>query len=331
MKLLISGDPHLKISNIDTSGQYLSWMYSLQVEYKPDQVIILGDLFDTHSIMRVEILNLWYDYLKQSPIPHILIKGNHDETAPGSNIHALTGLKSVATVIDQPTNIGNLSFIQYVHTEADFREAIRDLKGKYLFCHQTFDGAQYENGFYAPEAFDLSMLDKFKYTISGHIHKRQLLSQASKPILYYPGTPYAANFADANELKGVISIDLETELVTTIPSPCPAYYVNYFDSPEEVLNSFSTKDQSQDKFKIILRDSRASIRAFIDSQEFKKLKKLHNITFSPEYTDIIKRKIKFDENASAENILDKYIQNVLETKLDKKRLHELAKNILDTV
>jgi len=41
--------------------------------------------------------------------------------------------------------------------------------GKILFCHQTFDGAKFENGFYAPDGFDFSGI-KYEKIISGHIH-----------------------------------------------------------------------------------------------------------------------------------------------------------------
>jgi DNA repair exonuclease SbcCD nuclease subunit len=327
VRVLVSGDPHLKVSNMATSRLFLDWMYKLQLELQPDMVIMLGDQFDTHSIVRVEVLNLWVDYLKKcAPASHVMLKGNHDEISPGSNVHALVALEKLATIVDRPVTLGRLSFIQYIHDEEAFAKALEELDGKILFCHQTFQGAQYENGFYDPNGFSTSLLERFNHVVSGHIHKSQRVGR-----VFYPGTPYATNFSDAGERKGAYLMDISENNIESMvfhESPCPKYHVLRLSDPERASKFFDECPTTQDHFKLVLSAPRASVRSFGESQSFKTAKKRLKITFSPQYTDTVKRKLKISEEASMEDMLSKYVEDIHDTRLDRERLHDTAKEIL---
>ncbi len=325
MRYLCVGDPHLKISTMEVAKKFLDFLQLTEASEKPDGVIVMGDLFDTHSVMRVEILNLWINYLKQAKTPHILIKGNHDETAPGSNIHALVALEAYATVIDEPQVWNGLGFIQYLHTEGEFKMAVDSIADQtdVLFCHQTFQGAQYENGFYDPNGFATDCLKGFQMVISGHIHKFQTLEN-----IVYVGSPYAANFGDAGQDKYVFIYDAQLKkLVKAIPVPLPKYTVKTFESAGDVLST--TMDSNLDSYRFVVKDTKIAIAALVDSKAFKDLKKKYRITFVPEYTDMIAKTIRISEKSSLQEMLETYVGSMMKTDLDKTKLISMAKEALE--
>ena len=65
MKVLFIGDPHLKIGRFDLAVSFLTWLNKLIVEQKPDLVVNLGDTFDTHAVLRSEVLNEFMNHVYQ--------------------------------------------------------------------------------------------------------------------------------------------------------------------------------------------------------------------------------------------------------------------------
>jgi DNA repair exonuclease SbcCD nuclease subunit len=333
MRLLLSGDPHLKISTIETAKKYLAWLEQTIETEKPDRLVIMGDLFDTHSVVRVEILSLWWHFFmnffnRHEEVKPICLVGNHDQAGPGSKDHALVGLSEFIDFIDEPGfrhDIGG--FIPYVHTLEEFKQSLEYFKQwrsvPYLFCHQTFLGAQYENGFYDPNGIPVELVDNFKLAISGHVHKVQRL----KNILYV-GSPYQANFSDANEPKGLWIFNTVTGKVEKIiENPLPKYHVVTFNSSDDLLKFFSEAPR-EDHFKIVFHGFKAGVNTLVDSSEFKQLKKKFKITFVPHFSDSSNKEVKISETLSIEKMLDVYVNDVLNTSLDKERLISTSKAIL---
>lgn len=350
MRLLISGDPHLKISTIETAKKFLLWFEEAVVREKPEGIIIMGDLFDTHSIMRVEILWLWRGFFQKMRALGYnhnniwILVGNHDQVSPGSEQHALVALEQFADIIDTPTAHGEMFFVPYVHTAEDFADMLVPIRdwmknwakepelfsdGKapgppyYLFCHQTFQGALYENGFYDPAGFPLELVADFKLVISGHVHKVQKLGN-----VLYVGSPYHAGFADAGEKKALWIFNSDTgKMEKTIMNPLPKYHVLPFSEGSAFFEAFATASP-EDHFKVVFSGGRAQIQAIVDGPEFKALKKKFKLNFVPEFTDSVNREARISENTSMEGMLDAYVSGILATDLDKPRLLSLSKAIL---
>lgn len=211
MKAIYIGDPHVQPSNLEDSSKVLRKALDLQEKEKADMLIIGGDLFHTHAVLRLEVVDFWIKWgsiLKQPFKDVYAIVGNHD--MPGDKqregvLSALSVLHSCGIkVVDKPT--ANLSygvgFLPYISDNEKFYESANHLRTllpreSVLFCHQTFDGATYDNGFYAPGGLDLNRVD-FKSVVSGHIHKAQKFGK-----VIYPGTPKWDSLSDANEDKGI--------------------------------------------------------------------------------------------------------------------------------
>ncbi len=202
MKYLVVGDLHAQINNLEDTETILKELVRLSKE--ADAVVFLGDIYHTHSVMRQEIVNLLRKYMKeihgrQLSRPYILI-GNHDYVGPTNtsmNAVSLT-LEDYAVVVDEPYVSGNVLLVPFMPDNDRFvEECNKHPEAKVLFCHQTFDTAQYENGFYAPGGVDQNRLLQ-RSIVAGHIHKRQRIEK-----VFYVGTPRALTSSDANEYKGV--------------------------------------------------------------------------------------------------------------------------------
>jgi len=214
MKILRVGDAHIKVSNLKDAESLMDFVIKTAEKEKVDVVEFLGDLFHTHAIMRIEVVDFWqrqFNTLELKNIECRVLVGNHDQ--PGSKekeqlMNALNIFEQsyhpdydVRTIINKPMIISNIAYIPYMSDEAAFLKASADLHKEgataLLVAHQTFTGATYENGFYAEDGIDPALVAQ-DYIISGHIHKQQEIGKC-----WYQGTPKWDTMSDANEDKGI--------------------------------------------------------------------------------------------------------------------------------
>lgn len=209
MKILRVGDPHIRPNNIQEATQLMEFICNIIKNAKVDRLEILGDLFHTHAVVRLEVLEFWDKWLQRFSdiVETVVLVGNHDMGGDyNSDSHALTVFKRIKNeklkIIDKPTIIGVFGYIPYVHDGEVFLGHARRLaseNAKVLVCHATFSGSQFDNGFYAPEGINPDDVP-FEKIISGHIHKEQILAGGK---VDYPGTAKWDTASDANERKGV--------------------------------------------------------------------------------------------------------------------------------
>lgn len=213
MKVLYVGDPHVQVKNLRDSEALMDYIIQLAGEQDVDQITFLGDMFHTHAVIRVEVIDFWRrSLLNLSSLGKriVCLVGNHDQ--PGSKekeqeMNALIAFEDLDVfVVDKPyldadTNIG---YIPYHSNEEHFLSEAAVLWNQgargCLIAHQTFTGAQYENGFFSEEGIDPAKLF-VKEIISGHIHKSQQVGKC-----FYPGTPKWDTMSDANQPKGLYII-----------------------------------------------------------------------------------------------------------------------------
>lgn len=207
MKVLRIGDPHVTVSNLEESGKLMQFALELAQQEKVDRIELLGDQTHTHAVVRVEVLEFWNHWLDvfSDHFLTIVLVGNHDQVGDyASKAHALSVFhrlnKKNLRIIDTPTVVLPLAYMPYVHHEDKFLAQANELAKEgvvALVCHQTFNGAKYDNGMFAPDGFDPDKLN-FANIISGHIHAKQKFGKVT-----YPGTARWASFSDANEEKGL--------------------------------------------------------------------------------------------------------------------------------
>lgn len=206
MVILRVGDPHIKINNLEDSEKLVQFALDQARALKVDRIEFLGDLFHTHAIVRVEILEFWIKWLRafSAEFETVVLVGNHDQVGNyESKQHALSAFKMMnipnLLIVDEPRQLGKIGYLPYIHNEEEFTKAanILALSATVLVCHATFAGSIFENGFYAPEGFNPDNIN-IPTIISGHIHKRQRFGK-----VIYPGTAKWDTNSDANEEKGL--------------------------------------------------------------------------------------------------------------------------------
>jgi DNA repair exonuclease SbcCD nuclease subunit len=209
-KILFLGDPHVQPSNIEESSRLMDFVIESARNASADVLIIAGDLFHTHAVIRMEVLNFWSKYIlefsKVFKDVHILV-GNHDQIGDRQREGQISALDSF---IGKHENVNiwakagvynGLGFIPYTSDSQLFLSTATELfnnGAKRLFCHQTFDGSKYDNGFYAPDGIDGNLLPPFEEVVSGHIHSTQEIGN-----VFYPGTPKWDTLSDANQKKSI--------------------------------------------------------------------------------------------------------------------------------
>lgn len=207
MKILRVGDPHVRVSNIDESDELLAFIADLAIKNQVDRIEILGDLFHTHAILRLEVLEFWTNALEHlSDICEVVVLiGNHDQTgdynshSSALDIFSKLKLKNLK-IMEYPQAIGPIGYVSYIHDPVKFVETanrVYDAGARVLVCHQTFNGSKFESGMYAPDGIDPDLL-KFELIISGHIHAQQRFGK-----VIYPGTARWDTASDANQVKGL--------------------------------------------------------------------------------------------------------------------------------
>lgn len=209
MKILRVGDPHVKVGNIAESKSLIDFIVKTALELKVDRIEVLGDLFHTHAIVRLEVVDFWVWALKKlSEICEVVVLvGNHDQSGDYNSdnsslsVFGLMGWKNLF-IVEKPILLGIFGYIPYTHNNNKFisdANSLADNGIKVLVCHQTLQGSKYESGMYAPDGIPIEgWAERFTHIISGHIHSEQSFAN-----VIYPGTARWDTAADANLRKGI--------------------------------------------------------------------------------------------------------------------------------
>jgi len=250
-KTLVCGDPHITPTNIHEGDALVKFIKKTATKNKIDTVLFLGDLFHTHAVVRVEVLDFWkraFETLKKFKI--ICLVGNHDKIQSKTeefSINALdvfVGTKNLS-IINRPEQMGDIGLVPFMEDHDRFVTSVNDLyeKGatKCLIAHQTFTNAKFENGFYAPDGIDPELIPQDK-VISGHIHAKQHLGKCS-----YPGTPKWDKASGAHQAQGIFlfleGLDSDSyEFISTeeVVTPIKKHIINEGDE----LPKMSTKHKN---------------------------------------------------------------------------------------
>jgi DNA repair exonuclease SbcCD nuclease subunit len=329
MKVLFIGDPHLKISKFDISCKFLTWVGEVVDRVKPDLVINLGDTFDTHAVVRSEVLTKFKEHVKQitATTPYFYILGNHDMYKPNdSKYHALETFKDIPNfkVIDKIIHSSKMgmSFIPYIHDHTQFPLETQPI----CIAHQTFVGADY--GYHRPDVgVDADKMNA-DIVISGHIHKRQNFGK-----VFYPGTPFAQSVDDVNQSKGLMLFDTDSYEQQFLESPFPKWKGMRLELSQDfdindLMKTIQQTTNEIDNWVIEISGPKAEVMAYIDSKEVAKLKESRSIRFKPEYNDkekAMKVKIK---SSSMGDIVNEYVDKVYQGALDRSVIKSKALEVL---
>ena len=182
----------------------------LKKNVKPNDILIhCGDVFDNRQNINLLVLHKVMDIFQElsSILPIYVILGNHDTYNKSSNdIHSLKLLNYIKniTVIQEPEiltlNNGKTLFMLPWRANHDVeKETIAKNDSDYLFSHLDINGFKFNPLAQAiTTANDISIFDKYKRVLNGHIHYRQ-----TKKNISLLGCPYQLTRGDYGNSKGV--------------------------------------------------------------------------------------------------------------------------------
>jgi DNA repair exonuclease SbcCD nuclease subunit len=195
MKWLFVGDVHATVQELGDCEKLVDLI--LEKTDLDTEVVFLGDQYHTHATLRIEVVDFWNRALKrikEASQKVILVVGNHDMPNDSSQkVHSLLANNTDGMfVVDGPFKRFGIGFLPYYHDREKFVKDANALDTNTIVCHQTFDGAKYENGFYAKDGVDPSLLNA-THIISGHIHAPSQFDKVT-----YVGAPRWRTASDAN-------------------------------------------------------------------------------------------------------------------------------------
>lgn len=205
-KYILVGDMHVKPDTIEECWAILRWVHGLCLSHGAVP-IFMGDQMDTHGNVRVEVLEFWNKaYRELFNGSSISLVGNHDMdyACKNSSMSPFAGVTKVVRDLQCIDHELGLWGVGYIKSAKEFEEQVRAMPHmRVVLCHQEFNGAQYESGFYAPHGVLPQNLPKGVTFISGHIHLKQRLGDQ----VLYVGTPRQMTRADQDNEKSVWLLD----------------------------------------------------------------------------------------------------------------------------
>ncbi|HVT61909.1 MAG TPA: metallophosphoesterase, partial [Legionellaceae bacterium] len=254
-KVLCIGDFHQVPAELEDCDSLVDFILQVAQEQKPDRILFTGDIYHYHNIIRSESLYFWkkaFDKLSEFKI--ISLVGNHDlnsESGP-PEMHALLAHESEIAVIDIPIDIGGVLFMPYRHDKEQFINECNASKSNTIICHQSFNGAKFDNGFYDPSGIDLDFIHQ-KKIIAGHIHLPQAFSKVQ-----YIGAPRWRTLSDANEDRNIwlFEFDSAGNVVKSTPfhtgGTCRRIW-HFIDTESEPIDLNSILINSKDDFRFDIK------------------------------------------------------------------------------
>lgn len=280
MNVLIIGDPHFKKNNIKECTLFKDKILKCVTKFKPNFVVILGDLLDKHNVYHEAPFNLAINWLSElsDRVKTFLLIGNHELANNNeflSERHPFNALKKWGdnmVIVDKPISYTldgmDFVFVPYV-PPGRFLESLKEIlfeTADCIFAHQEFYGCKMG-------AIESTMGDKwdssYPFVISGHIHNQQFI----EPNIWYVGTPMQHSFGDSDS-KRVWLIDFKSQgtkfpfKTQGINLKLPVKKIYYYDNLENINEFNPPKNQ---KSKIILKCSQNDYKAFIETPNYQKL------------------------------------------------------------
>lgn len=323
MNTLVVGDPHLKVANLSLAVEFIIWLENVIEDLDPDTVVILGDVFHTHNVVRSEIMALLNDFLTRAsqqyaskklyPCFFILV-GNHDMAHHKTpDIHAWLPFKGKfknVFIIDKPSTM--FGMIPYIDDPEEFKQAFDSMRDKpVIFCHQTFRGANF--GFVTSKEGAVVPTDYPGQIISGHIHKGQDLG-----CVWYPGTPFAQEASDHNEVKGIYLYDQESRKRTFIKSPLPQW-VTSKAAPANFAEVIAKMDKTN-RNHLVIEGPGPEVSAVVDSKQFKELKKEYGFSVKKVSTSTDKSTKSLKKVSTVEDAVVEYVDRIYDGAVDREQL-----------
>jgi DNA repair exonuclease SbcCD nuclease subunit len=257
---LVVGDPHVTPEELPDCEQLLQLVAETAEARRVDMVTFMGDQHNTHDAVSTRVIEFWARWFKKLPDTTALV-GNHDMVSPTEQYpHSMISYPYVR-VIDHGRLVlsgdgewrSGFAAMPYFPDPTAFVAEARRLHEEHgdfpLYCHQTFAGAVFENGWKPEGAVDATELPQ-KHIISGHIHSPQAVSGK----VFYVGAPRWRTRADAGVKRALALFEhtnAGTKLKERIDTGTRCSRIHCFqdspDTPVDLDALFTAEDLKKDR------------------------------------------------------------------------------------
>ena len=332
MKLLLKGDSHYKIGKFALAKDFMSWVNHLAEEQRPDVFVSLGDDFDTHAVLRSEVMGEFVKhvhFILALGIHYVYVIGNHDQYKPKDatyySVQALKGLHKNFHIVDSPQDLFGITFVPYQNHIEQFPKQTQSL----CIAHQTFKGASY-GSMMAEDGVDPDDVSA-DLIISGHVHIRQSFNK-----VIYPGSPYSQNANDVDQVKGVMLLDSNTFEHSFIEAPFPTWRkmertIDGSMSVEQIHTDIeAVLSSTKDHWIVDISGPKAEVSSYVTSKKYMELVKGKDVVLKTTYTDSNKG-VHQITGTTMDAIVDEYVNNIYKGSVDKTALLNRALEVLKSV
>lgn len=302
LKIITIGDPHFRTKYIKTIDQFTHQTLELIKATAPDFVVVLGDTLHHHertdSACHVRAVK-WF--LAMSEVTKVVVLiGNHDRPNNSdfqSEYHFFTGLKDRKNmwIVDKAMGfditIGGTKHrmvcVPYV-PPGRFREALDTLEHSIeerppfvIFSHQEYKGVKM--GAIVSEVGDEWPIDG-PFILNGHLHE----CQSPQDNIFCCGTPYQTTYAeDPNKGVYLCTFNLGVSYGASKSQPPLKPDIKRIKLNLKVKSSITvTPEGLKDvnvpgdnmDLRIIITGKQEDVEAVKQTQKYKDLKKVSNIT-----------------------------------------------------
>lgn len=245
MKLLFFSDIHhsnySQFATVLPNGRNSRFQDTLSVlgevgeyafEHNIEEIIFCGDLFDKKFKVDTQVYadtaHAWNTVL---PCPTHIIPGNHDQynNRGFSSLPPLEGemISVYEIACEKWFDTTSVFLVPHQHDTNKFKQILQDAKpADILVMHQGLkEGLMGAYNVQIQSAISLSDIpfDKFKWVISGHYHKPQVLMNGK---FRYCGSPLQLSMGERGENKGFWVFDTQTEEWEHVKTNAPQFYLH---------------------------------------------------------------------------------------------------------
>lgn len=290
MSILVIGDQHFKIDNLEECEVFIERVEQQCTLLKPKYIVLLGDLLHTHEKLHTTVLNKALQFIDRmrSITKTFVLVGNHDMVSCSqflSDNHWLNSIKEwenvviVDTVVHFAYDSFNIVLSPFV-PNGRFIEAMNTLttfdwrKADVIFAHQEFKGCKMgmmisEDG----DEWDLS----YPHVISGHIHQKQ----TPQKNIYYTGSPVQHAYGESVD-NTISSIELQKNvfpyLLKEIDLDVIRKKIVYIDIDD--VNCVKLPQKSNEHIKITISGDYEQFKTFKKTNRYKELSENKQVKIS---------------------------------------------------
>jgi len=207
--------------------QVLEQIYLYAKKYKPNVVVLLGDVFHRFTSLTSFVFKSFIDLLKTIKSVDVIyvIVGNHDYEDESRNIHYLSGFNDYKVeIVDRPLYsfiaggsvayaffvpyIRNIDNVEFYFKELEEKNSNKDLRHKALigFGHIDIENYRFGSGVYS-KGLSLNYFSNFDLFINGHYHNPNSSDYGN---VLFAGAVMDFNFSDiGSNQKGIWFLDID--------------------------------------------------------------------------------------------------------------------------